>query len=254
MEHSTAKNEGKQTFILGSADAPVRYRMRLADGSRIVLHVEGESVTWSTSGGYWSRSGNATLEDGESRTLDMRLAYGKTYSLTLERRADALRVTRTKVDGTAVTDEIRGAFGVGNAIIDQGGKRRYVSFSTAWRMLEGASLQRGSAFRRVARPVVVRSGHAPRSSRHAARSATSASSGSSDDSDGGSDGPSDQPASPSLLLAYDNIDKRLNEFNEFHNEQTHKQINLIDKIDRLQLASAGLLFLALVSLIAGASR
>lgn len=98
--------------------------------------------------------------------------------------------------------------------------------------------------RAVARPV---SGHAPRAARRDARSASSTS---TDDSSDGSDGPSDQPETPSLPLAYGNIDKRRN---GLHSENFHCN-ELSSLIDKLQLESAALMCCALASLIAGATR
>ncbi len=235
-------------MIVGSADAPLRYGLNLADGSRAILHIEGESVTWETSGGYWSRCGKTTLEEGEIRVVEMRLCHRKTYSLTLERKGDTLLVTRTRVNGTAVTDEIGGVFGIGNAIINQKGKRQTVSFSTVWKMLEDVSLQRRSAFRRVARAVVSRPlGHAPRAARRDARSASSTSLGSSDDSDGGPDS-SDSPDLPaSLPLIGGNLR------NEFPNNNSHKH-RITDLIGKLTFGCAGLLAAVLAPLIAGATR
>jgi len=93
------------------------------------------------------------------------------------------------------------------------------------------------------------SGHAPRTARHSTRStAASGSSGESDD--GSSDSSSDDPASPSLPLAYDNIDKRRN---KLHSENFHCN-ELSRLIERLTLGCAGLLAAVLASLIAGATR
>lgn len=98
------------------------------------------------------------------------------------------------------------------------------------------------------RPAVRTAGHAPRSARRSTRSAATASPG--NDDDGGSDGPSDEPASPATPLVCD-LGKRRN---KLHSGHSRKYENLTDKLDRLQLGSAALLFCALASLIAGWSR
>ena len=259
MTDHTAKNEGKQTFIFGSADARLQYGLNLADGARVVLHIEGESITWKTSSGDWSQSGETALEDGEIRAVDIPLCRGGTYSLTLERRADALRVTRKKGDGTAVTDEITGVFGVGNAIVFHKGKQQPMSWSRMFDRFQIANglfligSKRGGMKNRVLTPRRAFSplafSRTPRTSRHVARTA-SASSNSPNDSGGDSDG-SDGPDLPAPLpLIGGNLR------NEFHSELSHKQENNIniDLLDRLTLASAGLLAAVLASLIVEWSR
>ena len=94
------------------------------------------------------------------------------------------------------------------------------------------------------RPVVRASGHAPRSPRRATRSTTSNSTG---DSGGDSDG-SDSPDLPSQLPS-----KRGGFRNVLHSEHHHKH-RITDLIDKLTLASAGLLAAVLASLIVECSR
>jgi len=96
----------------------------------------------------------------------------------------------------------------------------------------------------VASPSRRPSGHAPRAHRHSTRStAASGSSGESDDGGSDSSDSSDGPASLPLIGG--------NLRNEFHSELSHKQENNIniDLLDRLTLASAGLLAAVVASLI-----
>lgn len=87
-------------------------------------------------------------------------------------------------------------------------------------------------------------GHAPRTARHSTRSSASNSSNDSDDSDGGSDSPEPPSTLPRNCGGHRN---------ESRNEQSHKY-RTTDLLDKLQLASAALMFAVLASLIMGCSR
>ena len=105
------------------------------------------------------------------------------------------------------------------------------------------------AVRRPVRSSRRPSGHAPRTARHSTRSTTSNSTG--DSSDGGSDS-QDSSDGPDLPASLPLIGGNLR--NEFRNDNSHKQTNLVELSNRLQIASAGLLAAVLASLVLGCSR